>query len=87
MFDARSAVDGRKSWTGVLKGFAEGNVLVEVDGQEYALALDNMKRCHIKPDFDAIMAAAKKAAKQAKAAAAQAGDIEIEDVSDEDDAE
>ena len=46
-----------------------------------------MKRCHIKPDFDAIMTAAKKAAKQAKAAAAQAGDIEIEGVSDEDDAE
>ena len=82
VFDARSAVDGRKSWTGVLKGFAEGNVLVEVDGQECALALDNMKRCHIKPDFDAIMAAAKKAAKRAKA-----GDVEIEDVSDEDDAE
>ena len=66
----------------MLKGFAEGNVLVEVDGQECALALDNMKRCHIKPDFDAIMAAAKKAAKRAKA-----GDVEIEDVCDEDDAE
>lgn len=86
-FDAKTPVEGRKSWTGTLKGFAEGNVLVEVDGQECALALDNMKRCHIKPDFDAIMAAAKKAAKQAKAAAAQAGDVEIEDVSDEDDAE
>ena len=86
VFDARTPIDGRKSWTGTLKGFAAGNVLVEVDGQECVLPLANMKRCHIKPDFDAIMAAAKKAAKQAKAdAAAQEGSIEIEDVVDEED--
>ena len=86
VFDARTPIDGRKSWTGILKGFADGNVLVEVDGQECALPLDNMKRCHIKPDFDAIMAAAKKAAKQAKAdATAQGGSVEIEDVTDEED--
>ncbi len=88
VFDARTPIDGRKSWTGTLKGFAAGNVLVEVDGKECALPFDNMKRCHIKPDFDAIMAAAKKAAKQAKADAAQQADIEIEDaVDEEDDAE
>lgn len=74
VFEACQAVEGRKSWTGVLKGLSEGQVLLEVDGEQVALDLGNMKRCHIKPDFDAILAAAKKAAKQLEAQAADEGD-------------
>lgn len=71
-FEARTAIEGRRSWTGELKGLAEGNVLIDVDGQEFALPLDNMKRCHIKPDFDALFAAAKKAAKALEEAGPEA---------------
>lgn len=77
-FDSLKPIEGRKSWTGILKGFENGCALVEVDGIVEELPLSNMKRCHIKPDYEKIFAAAKQVAKQLEEAQDSCDDEEEE---------
>ncbi len=39
--------EGRTKWTGILKGMKEGAVLVEVEGQEFALPFERIKKAHV----------------------------------------
>lgn len=45
-------IDGRGKFTGKLEGFSDGNVLLDVDGQEVAIDLDNIKRARVKGTID-----------------------------------
>jgi ribosome maturation factor RimP len=63
----RDEVQGRRSFTGTLVGATDAAVSLDVDGTVYEVPLAQVKRAKLKPDFDQIMAAAKKAAKEAEA--------------------
>ena len=41
-------IDGRKRFTGILKGVEEGNVIVECDGKDFSIPFDSIKDAHIK---------------------------------------
>jgi ribosome maturation factor RimP len=43
----RSPQDGRRKFKGRLHGVREEQVVIEVDGQEYSLALDNIEKAHL----------------------------------------
>ena len=45
-------VDGRSTWTGTLKGMQDDTVLIEVDGQEYGIPFDMIKRANVKGTID-----------------------------------
>jgi ribosome maturation factor RimP len=47
-----TATEGRKHYSGTLKGFSDGSVALEVDGQPVLIPLDEVKRCKIKPTID-----------------------------------
>ena len=42
-----SPIDGRSSFTGTLKGTDGDNVVIELDGQDTAIAYSNIKRAHL----------------------------------------
>jgi ribosome maturation factor RimP len=54
---AYGPVDGstgpRKNWSGTLRGFEDGKVLVEVDGVVHAIPHDRIAKAHLEYDFDA----------------------------------
>ena len=43
--------EGRRHYTGTLKGLVDGRVVVECDGEEVSFAIDDSKSCKIKPRF------------------------------------
>jgi ribosome maturation factor RimP len=43
----------RKNWTGVLRGFVDGNVEVDVDGTLHRIPLAKVAKANIEYDFDA----------------------------------
>ena len=43
--------EGRRHYTGTLKGLVDGRVVVECDGEEFSFAIDDIKSCKIKPRF------------------------------------
>ncbi len=43
----------RKSWTGTLRGFQDGAVAIEVDGQVHRIPLDKIAKAHLEYDFEA----------------------------------
>jgi len=43
----------RKSWTGVLRGFADGNVEVDVDGTLHRIPHDRIAKAHLEYDVEA----------------------------------
>jgi len=43
----------RKSWTGVLRGFQDGAVEMEVDGALHRIPLDRIAKAHLQYDFEA----------------------------------
>ena len=45
-------VDGRKRIQGVLVGLEDGEAVVQVDGDEYLLPLENVQRARLVPQFD-----------------------------------
>lgn len=45
------AMDGRRNFEGVIKGVADGCVILNVDGQEVALAFDNIGTARLVPTF------------------------------------
>ena len=61
----RDALDGRRNFTGAIVRADGEAVVVAIDGTEYTVPLDQVKSAKLKPDFDKIFAAAKKAAKEA----------------------
>lgn len=46
------AREGRRRYTGTLKGMLDDRVVIECDGQDFSFALDEIKNCKIKPTFD-----------------------------------
>ena len=48
-----TASEGRRKFTGELKGLEEGNVVVTCDGEDVRIPLDEVKSCKIKPNYDA----------------------------------
>lgn len=47
-----TATEGRKRFTGVLEGVRDGEVLLVCDGEEHAIALDQIKNCKLSPTID-----------------------------------
>ena len=43
----------RKNWTGVLRGFRDGAVEIEVDGQLHRVPHDKIAKAHLEYDFEA----------------------------------
>ncbi len=43
----RSPLDGRRKYKGHLLSVRDGQVVIEVDGVEYSLALDNIEKAHL----------------------------------------
>lgn len=65
------ATEGRRRYTGELLGLDdEGRVAIRCDEGKFAFALDDIRSCTIKPDFDAIAKAAKRASKPGASKAA-----------------
>ncbi len=48
--------EGRRKLTGVLRGVDETLVAIDVDGELLEVELDAIRRAHLKPDWDALMA-------------------------------
>lgn len=48
-----TATEGRRKFTGVLRGFEGGCIVLDSDGEEARIPLDQLKKCNIKPDFSA----------------------------------
>ena len=44
--------DGRSNWTGILQGFEDGAVVLDVDGQTVRLPYENIKKAHVKGTVD-----------------------------------
>ena len=44
--------EGRKRFTGLLAGLEEGQVVLQVDDEEYLLPLENIQRARVVPSFD-----------------------------------
>jgi len=44
---------GRKQWTGILKGFTEGAVVLDVDGVLHRIPHDQIAKAHLEYDFEA----------------------------------
>lgn len=51
-----AATEGRRKFTGTLKGLSEAGdqVLLACDGEDVAVPLSDVKKCNIKPDFSAL---------------------------------
>ena len=47
----RMPIDGRKNFVGLLKGFADGNVSIEVEGAILKIALSNIDKARLVPEF------------------------------------
>lgn len=43
--------EGRRRYTGVLRGIADGVVTLDVDGEDVSLDLDAIAKCNVRPDF------------------------------------
>jgi len=46
-------VEGRRNFSGVLSGVAEGKVQIDCEGRSYQLPLDSIVRANLIPDWDA----------------------------------
>ncbi len=45
------ATEGRRKYTGILKGYEDGKVLVSCDEGDFAFDIDEIESCAIKPTF------------------------------------
>ena len=48
-----TATEGRRKYTGEIVGFEDGEALLSCDGEQVAIALDQIKSAKLKPTFDA----------------------------------
>jgi len=46
-------VDGRRNFSGVLRGAEEGAAIVECDGQRWRVPIDEIARANLVPDWEA----------------------------------
>jgi ribosome maturation factor RimP len=56
------AVEGRRNWSGTLRGAHEGVVTIETDGKPYQIPLDLVARAHLVPDWAAEFRRAERSA-------------------------
>ena len=47
----RMPIEGRKNFVGVLKGFADGNVSIEVEGELFNISLSNVDKARLVPEY------------------------------------
>ena len=47
----RMPIEGRKNFVGVLKGFADGNVLIELEGVLFNISLSNVDKARLVPEY------------------------------------
>jgi ribosome maturation factor RimP len=47
----RMPVEGRKNFLGTLRGLEQGELLLEIDGTEYRLALSNVDKARLSPEY------------------------------------
>lgn len=47
-----TATEGRRRYTGTLRGFEQGSVLLSCDGEDVSIPLEEVRSCKIKPTFD-----------------------------------
>ncbi len=47
----RMPIEGRKNFVGVLKGFANGNVSIEVEGVLFNISLSNVDKARLVPEY------------------------------------
>ena len=47
----RVPVDGRKNFLGILRGLEQGELTLEIDGVEQKLALSNIDKARLSPEF------------------------------------
>jgi ribosome maturation factor RimP len=45
----------RKNFRGILRGASDGALLIDVDGQEFRLPVDDIEHAKLVPDWDAVM--------------------------------
>ncbi len=45
-------IDGRRKFEGLLLGIEEGDVLVEIDEEQFRLPLTQVEKAHLVPQFD-----------------------------------
>lgn len=57
---AFAPVDGRRKFKGLIVAAQDGQVRLNVDGEEITLAFDNIAKAKLVPDYDALMASRKK---------------------------
>ncbi len=48
----KNPLEGRKNFTGLLRGLKEDKVLLEIEGRMWELPLQEIKKAHIKYEFD-----------------------------------
>lgn len=48
----REPIDGRSTWTGIIRSAADGVVLIEADGVSASIPISNIKRAHLKGVVD-----------------------------------
>lgn len=46
-----TATEGRRKFCGTLEGVEDGSVVLTCDGERVAIALEDVKKCKVKPDF------------------------------------
>ena len=47
----RVPVDGRKNFVGILRGLEQGELTLEIDGTEQKIALSNIDKARLSPEF------------------------------------
>jgi len=47
----RVPIEGRKNFVGVLKGFSDGNVSIEVEGALFNISLSNVDKARLVPEY------------------------------------
>ncbi len=48
----KQPLEGRRNFTGLLRGLRQGKVLLEIEGRVWELPLEGIKKAHIKYEFD-----------------------------------
>lgn len=51
--ESSAGLPPRKQWTGILRGFADGAVEMEVDGKIHRIPVDRIAKAHLEYDFEA----------------------------------
>lgn len=51
-FESAAGLPPRKQWTGVLRGFADGAVEIDVDGTVHRIPIERVAKAHLEYDFE-----------------------------------